>query len=85
MQTKLTLRLESALIDQAKQHARQQGKSLSVMVADYFAQLGRSQPEQSSEAQHGPVTRRLRGLLAQATADDLDEAAWRAHQEQRQR
>jgi len=29
MQTKLTLRLESELIERAKQHAKQQGKSLS--------------------------------------------------------
>ena len=36
MQTKLTLRLESELIEQAKEHAKQQGKSLSQIVADYF-------------------------------------------------
>ena len=36
MQTKLTLRLEDQLIKDAKQYARQSGKSLSQMVAEYF-------------------------------------------------
>ena len=37
MQTKLTLRLDDRLIRDAKHHARQSGKSLSQMVAEYFS------------------------------------------------
>ena len=39
MQTKLTLRLDAHLIAQAKARAQRQGKSLSQVVADYFAQF----------------------------------------------
>ena len=39
MQTKLTLRLDEHLIENAKVFAKQSGKSLSQMVADYFFQL----------------------------------------------
>jgi hypothetical protein len=54
MQTKLTLRLEDALIRRAKSHARGVGKSVSEIVADYFARL--------------EVTPDARGLGAQATS-----------------
>ncbi len=36
MQTKLTLRLDADLIKSAKAHAKERGKSLSQIVADYF-------------------------------------------------
>ena len=39
MQTKLTLRLEDSLIQQAKDYAKQHDKSLSQVVADYFQML----------------------------------------------
>ena len=39
MQTKLTLRLEDSLIQQAKNYAKQHNKSLSQIVADYFHML----------------------------------------------
>lgn len=38
-QTKLTLRLDADLISRAKASAAKQGKSLSQIVADYFAAL----------------------------------------------
>lgn len=66
MQTKLTLRLEEELIDQAKEYAEKTGKSVSQLVADYFQLLaGRKEapPQQSA-----PVTRSLRGILRQTTA-----------------
>jgi hypothetical protein len=37
MQTKLTLRLEDTLIQQAKSYAKQHDKSLSQAAADYFS------------------------------------------------
>lgn len=39
MQTKLTLRMDDELISHAKQIAKEQGKSLSQIVADYFSVL----------------------------------------------
>ena len=40
MQTKLTLRLDEELIGVAKAFARSSGKSVSRIVADYFALPG---------------------------------------------
>ena len=39
MATKLTLRMDERLIKQAKQYAKQSGKSVSKLVADFFALL----------------------------------------------
>ncbi len=39
MQTKLTLRLDDRLISGAKEYAKGAGKSLSQIVADYFAAI----------------------------------------------
>lgn len=59
MQTKLTLRLEEQLIERAKAHAKKRGKSVSQMVADYFALLDREdRPETLA-----PLTRSLHGAL----------------------
>ncbi len=45
MQTKLTLRMEDTLIRAAKQRARDQGVSLSRLVAEFFAQLAAADDE----------------------------------------
>ena len=82
MHTKLTLRLDDALIDTAKAYAAAQGRSVSTLVADYFAALMQrssgvervpSAPRsQAWEAALGPVTRSLVGI---ATQQDLPGAA----------
>ena len=68
MQTKLTLRLEEELIEQAKAYAAHAGKSVSQLVADYFKQLttGPSKPLPQSP----PVTQSLRGLLRGAQLEE---------------
>lgn len=70
MQTKLTLRLEDQLIEQAKSYAAQAGKSLSQVVADYFKMLTteKSKPISSST----PITKSLRGLLRDSKLDEKD-------------
>jgi hypothetical protein len=68
MQTKLTLRLEEQLIDNAKRFAKQSGKSLSQMVADYFTQL--EKPPVTSDKELPSVTASLKGSL-QGT-DEID-------------
>ena len=65
MQSKLTLRLDAKLIERAKIHARNQDKSVSQMVADYFALLGREEQRDTLP----PLTRLLHGALRDTTAD----------------
>ncbi len=69
--TKLTLRLDSALIDRAKNYALEQDRSLSQLVADYFAHLAPA-PEATGKAPArratarkaaGPITAGLRGAM----------------------
>jgi hypothetical protein len=61
MQTKITLRLEKELIQRAKSFAERTGKSVSQIVADYFASLGTTPPEKDIELT--PVVRSLKGAL----------------------
>lgn len=70
MQTKLTLRLEDQLIEQAKSYAAQAGKSVSQVVADYFKLLT-SQPAKVNSPS-APVTQSLRGLLRESPLDEKD-------------
>lgn len=68
MQNKLTLRMEESLINQAKVYAKQHGKSLSQIVADYFQLLTKN--PQASEIP--PVTRSLIGVI-ENQAIDIDD------------
>ena len=70
MHTKLTLRLEDHLIEQAKSYAAQAGKSLSQIVADYFKVLTSQTNKGNSPA--APVTQSLRGLLRDSKLDEKD-------------
>ncbi|XAH24448.1 DUF6364 family protein [Xylophilus sp. GW821-FHT01B05] len=77
MNTKLTLRLDEELIESAKTYAAEHGRSLSQLVADYFAALAvRQSPADSQEAGVTPITDGLVGLLKtakqppEALADD---------------
>ena len=70
MQTKLTLRLEDQLIEQAKSYAAQAGKSVSQIVAEYFKLLTSQKMTTSSPSK--PITQSLRGLLREAKLDEKD-------------
>lgn len=76
MQTKLTLRLDAQLIERAKTYARHRGKSVSQMVADYFALLGQEEQRETL----APLTRSLRGALRGAAIDEDD---YRQHLEEK--
>ncbi|WP_257294642.1 DUF6364 family protein [Endozoicomonas sp. YOMI1] len=67
---KLTLRVEDELVDSAKKYAALHGKSLSQLVADYFADLTR-QPTEDEPLP--PLTQSLTGLLAGAEMEDAEE------------
>jgi len=70
MQTKLTLRMDSQLIQSAKRYAKRRGKSLSQMTAEYFSLLSAQDAEEhvrnESEVALPPATRFLRGLLSES-------------------
>lgn len=70
MQTKLTLRLEDQLIEQAKTYAAQAGKSVSQIVAEYFKLLTSQNVKTNSPS--APITHSLRGLLRESTLDEKD-------------
>jgi len=70
MQTKLTLRLENQLIEQAKSYAAHAGKSVSQIVADYFKLL--TVEKGKSVSPSTPVTQSLRGLLRQSKVVEKD-------------
>ena len=76
---KLTLRLERNLIRRAKRIARQRGKSVSRIVADYFRALG--EPAGPVD-ELPPVTRSLLGILSDRAIDETD---YRRHQETKHR
>ena len=64
MQTKLTLRLEAALIEEAKLYAEKAGKSVSQMVAEYFSLLiSKTRKSKTGESILPPLTLQLKGLL----------------------
>ena len=68
MQTKLTLRLEYSLIQQAKSYAKQHDKSLSQVVADYFQIL----TQQTKKPVIYPITQSLIGILDSSNIDEKD-------------
>ena len=81
MQTKLTLRLDEALIRRAKSFAERRGKSVSQVVAEFFTAL--EDPTGASTLQAlPPVTRSLYGRLAGASAAEEDH---RRHLEEKHR
>jgi len=61
MATKLTLRMDERLIKQAKQYARQSGKSVSKLVADFFALLNPEPDVDPSEI--SPNVKSLQGIM----------------------
>ena len=75
MQTKLTLRLDEALIQRAKAYAEERGSSLSRLVADYFSLLTQEQTDtddQLATDEMPPVTASLWGLLGDAQVSKAD-------------
>ena len=64
MSTKLTLRLDEKLINNAKKAARSRGVSLSKMVGDYFNTIS---SQQKKEIQESPVLSEISGILPPRT------------------
>jgi len=78
MNTKLTLRLDDALIESAKRHSDKSGKSVSRLVADYFMLI------ESDEAARGvKITPRVRALIGSLSGATVDEQDYRRHLEEK--
>jgi hypothetical protein len=69
METKLTLKLDDSIIDQAKKYATKRQKSLSKLVEDYFRGLGNDEP--SDNFLINPIVRELSGII-----DEKDIRNW---------
>ncbi len=96
MSAKLTLRLDQTLILRAKDYARVQDRSVSQLVADYFAHLA-AKPAAGNKTKArsaardvalGPITASLRGALGPAAGNAAAKAAkgrdiYRTHLEQK--
>ena len=72
MDTKLTLRLDEEVIAKAKKLAKERGKSVSRMVADFITVLDTSEVENSGADELPPKTRALYGLLRDKQVDEED-------------
>ncbi len=76
METKLTLRLDDTLIKQAKVHAEKSGKSVSRLVADFFAAIETERSLTGSAAVSQdvralpPITRSLLGIVPEHSIID---------------
>jgi hypothetical protein len=68
MQTKLTLRLDAELIAKAKRYGKRTGRSVSQMVADYFALLDQDIVADDGE-QITPIVASLHGALSNLEID----------------
>lgn len=71
MQTKLTLRLDDSLVRRAKAYARRSGKSVSSMVADFFALLG-PREKKNAEGELTPTVQSLLGALGGKSVSEDD-------------
>lgn len=80
MNTKLTLRMDDKLIDRAKRYSDRSGKSVSQMVADYFALIEADEDIPGTE-----ITPRVRALLGSLTGASVTEDDYRRHLEDKYR
>lgn len=71
MQTKLTLRMDKELVEQAKLFSQQTGKSLSKIVSDYFASLVKKEQKEDDE-ELTPLVRSLIGIAKGSKVDVED-------------
>jgi hypothetical protein len=80
MQTKLTLRLDDALIRKAKRHSVAAGKSVSQLVADYFSLI-----EVTGAPEDEALTPRVRALFGALKGARVSEREARRHRELKHR
>ena len=74
MKTKLTLRMDDALIRRAKSEAQRRGKSVSLMLSEYIDILGKSSLETEKTP---PITASLLGVLRGKSISEQDYKKYR--------
>jgi hypothetical protein len=74
MTTKLTLRLDERLISKAKRYAERSGKSVSQIVADYFAAMDAVEDIPGTEV--SSRVRSLRGAFKGSTVAEDDHRSY---------
>lgn len=79
-QTKLTLRMDRDLIRRVKVYAKQSGKSVSALVADFFELL-----DEKTDRKRNRLTPAVRSLLGVIKDSSLDEGDYRKHLERKHR
>lgn len=80
MQSKLTIRLDSALLRRVRTYARSAGKSVSAVVAEYLASVGAERA--NGQASLPPKVRSLIGVLRETRVSERD---YRTHLEEKHR
>ena len=80
MQSKLTLRLDDNLIRRAKAYARRTGKSVSGIVADFFARL-----DERPEQEHATLPPAVQSLVGALGEKSVEEADYRRYLEEKHR
>lgn len=78
MQTKLTLRLDEALVRRAKRYSSRSGRSISRLVSDYFALID-SEPGAAADE----LTPRVQSLLGALGGRDVSEEDHKRHLERK--
>jgi len=79
--TKLTLRLDDALIRNAKRHSGKTGRSISRLVADFFALIDAEQEDIPGTE----ITPRVRSLIGSLRGAPVTEEDYRGHLEEKYR
>ncbi|PIE88911.1 MAG: hypothetical protein CR997_13695 [Acidobacteria bacterium] len=74
MNTKLTLRLDKQVIEEAKAYAQQKQKSLSALVEQYFLFLTKSQKENSELSEISSTIQQMSGILDLRNTDESKES-----------
>jgi hypothetical protein len=80
MQTKLTLRLDDALVDRAKRYSKAHETSVSKLVADFFALI-----DDLPAADSRTLTPRVRSLVGALSSPGLTEGDHKRHLEEKHR
>jgi len=74
MNTKLTLRIDRQLIEQAKRYAARRGKSVSKIVGELFAALEKEPPENRF-----PLTPIVKSMKGAWSGQDVGEDDYKAY------
>ncbi|MDR1484075.1 MAG: DUF6364 family protein [Planctomycetaceae bacterium] len=62
METKLTLKLDTMVINSAKKYAEKNNQSLSKLVEDYFRNLA---SENNKQEEYPPIVKKLSGVISE--------------------